>query len=144
MPKWAKALLLLVAVAGVGLCAGSALLHRLFSQKVQEMETAGSEGGAWGASHTLAECVDEVARRSGACADVDVTCLPTVAGFAWGCFEAAPYDASVCDGVPVPTRETNAQAWALKECAARGMADDNSCAFGMMTVLSFCYNRSER
>ena len=64
--------------------------------------------------------------------------MPGITAFLWGCLEAAPFEATFCDGVPSPANDPAVERWARKTCRKHGKPDDRICVLVVAMVPAFC------
>ena len=142
MPKWLKITLIIAGIGLFVLVAGGFLAARALKRGAENFEAAivqaSADGKSFGTSVSLDRCVEEGVRRSGDCGGLNLTCVPKVAAFLWGCLEAAPYEAAFCELVPRSDDDDAVMGWGRHTCSRHGQGDRDLCVIAVATVPGFC------
>lgn len=143
MSTWLKVLLGVTALGVVLAVVAGFLIVDSFKKGVAETEEAAARGKGFGFNNTLEACVRAGVRLTGSCNDKQLGCVLKTDAFLWGCVEAADYDAAYCAEVPASDGGAVTRRWARKTCAAHGQPDNESCAFALQVLPSFCTYREQ-
>jgi hypothetical protein len=138
MPNWLRVLLLLIAVAFLGLVLVGVLGYRWMKTHAPELAAKGKatqeEARKFAEGKQSPDCVEEGLRRvkkSGSFMEsVDARL------FTSGCLNAATQPANFCTGVP--TGIIAGATWTNAECSKRGMSNDQGCVGIFQDVMHRC------
>lgn len=139
MKSWQKLVLILggSAVVSVGVL-GVLGYHFVWKKKDQIMAAtveAGERGAAFGKGKSQSACVDEAMRRVTVERGIQEEALLRL----WlrTCLEAAQAD-TTCEGVPPPSELMRSVAWAMAQCDAHQLGQDQACVRMVSDVQKHC------
>lgn len=135
------AAVLISGIVGIGTCVGLAAIW--FDRNQDNILDAGhsaiDEGEAFGAEHTLDECVDEGLRRVDACGAFGMVCEATSGIFMTACFESSDPNPGFCDGVPSPQSIMETVQWSLAYCEEKGRPNRQPCTRVVQNIQRYCH-----